>query len=89
VLSTPSKAGSEATHRQAVEGLILGIWRTELQRRRSELEQQAAGSVGDDARDALMAQAQQLTTDLNRLKHWETGELVLQLYAEPTLPDHG
>jgi DNA primase len=89
VLSAPSKAGAEGSHRQAVEGLILGIWRTELQRRRLELEQQAAGCAEDDARDALMAQAQQLTTDLNRLKRWETGELVLQLYAEPALPDHG
>jgi DNA primase len=82
VLSAPSKTGSEGTHHQAVEGLILGIWRTELQRRRQDLEQQAATSTSEDTRDSLMAQAQQLTTDLNRLKRWDSGEPVLQLYAE-------
>ena len=89
VLSAPSKTGAEGTHHQAVEGLILGIWRTELQRRRLELEQQATTSADADTRDLLMVQAQQLTTDLNRLKRWETGEPILQLYAETALADLG
>jgi hypothetical protein len=89
VLSAPSKTGAEGTHHQAVEGLILGIWRTELQRRRLELEQQATTSTDADTRDLLMTQAQQLTTDLNRLKRWETGEPILQLYAETALADPG
>ncbi|MEI6149228.1 MAG: hypothetical protein WCS01_09055, partial [bacterium] len=80
--SAPSKTGSDATHRPAVEGLILGLWRAELQRRRHEFEQQAAGTDVEATRDLLMAQAQQLTTDLNRLKRWETGEPILHLYAE-------
>jgi DNA primase len=84
ILSSAPKTGSEATHRQAVEALILGIWRNELQRRRRDAEQQAHEQTGEDQRDTLMAQAQQLTTDLNRLKRWETGEPILQLYAGAT-----
>jgi hypothetical protein len=83
VLSAPRKAGTEATHQQAVEGLILVIWRAELQRRRQSLERQASEASREDARIALMAQAQQLTTDLNRLKRWDTGAPVLELYAAP------
>ena len=86
ILSAPSKAGSGTSHRPAVEGLILGMWRGELQRRRGGLEQQMHGSTDEKEREALMAESQQLTTDLNRLKQWNTGEPILKLYAESLPP---
>jgi DNA primase len=84
LLSAPQKTGSEASHQQAVEGLILVIWRAELQRRRQALESRMAETAQEDARLALTVQAQQLTTDLNRLKRWDTGEPILQVYAATT-----
>ena len=86
ILSAPSKAGSEANHHAAVEGLILGLWRGELQQRRRALEQQVQDSADEKEREALMAETQQLTTDLNRLKQWSTGEPILKLYAESIPP---
>ena len=83
VLSAPAKTGVDGTHRQAVESLILGFWRTELQRRRAALEQQSQAATDDQARDDMMAQASQLTTDLSRLKRWDTGEAILLSYVEP------
>jgi hypothetical protein len=80
VLSAPHKAGLEGNDRQAVEGLILGMWRNELQARRIQVEQQLHAATEDPVRDELSAQWAQLTTDINRLKRWETGEAVLKLY---------
>ncbi|MEI6515182.1 MAG: toprim domain-containing protein, partial [bacterium] len=80
VLSAPPKTGSDGTHKQAVESLILGFWRAELQRRRTALEQQSQSSADELTRDETMAQASQLTTDLKRLQRWETGESVIRMY---------
>ncbi|MEI6563553.1 MAG: DNA primase [bacterium] len=82
VLSAPHKAGTEGSDRQAVEGLILGLWSRELQRRRTLAEQQLSSVEENIARDELLAQAAQLTTDINRLKRWETGEAVLKFYVD-------
>ena len=80
VLSAPHKAGVEGNDRQAVEGLILGMWRNELQNRRSQIEQQLQMDTDETTRADLSAQWAQLTTDINRLKRWDTGEAVLKLY---------
>ncbi len=80
VLSAPAKTGSDGTHKEAVESLILGFWRAELQRRRGALEQQSQSAADELTRDETMAQASQLTTDLKRLQRWETGESVIRLY---------
>jgi len=80
VLSAPHKAGLEGNDRQAVEGLILGMWRNELQKRRIQVEQQLQSVTEELARDDLSAQQAQLTMDINRLKRWDTGEAVLKLY---------
>ena len=81
-LSAPAKTGSETSHQEAVEGLILGFWRAELQRRRAALEAGAQSSTEEQVRDDMMAQAAQLTTDLKRLQRWSTGEPVIKLYLE-------
>ena len=81
VMSAPSKTGSDGSHKEAVESLILGFWRTELRRRCTETERQLQTAQDGQARDDLLAQAAQLTTDLNRLQRWDSGEKVLQLYS--------
>jgi len=81
VLSAPHKAGLEGNDRQAVEGLILGMWRNELQARRIQIEQQLQAATEESVRDELSAQRAQLTMDINRLKRWDTGEAVLKLYV--------
>jgi DNA primase len=80
VLSAPHKTGLEGNDRQAVEGLILGLWRNELQQRRQQIEQQLQNSPDESTQADLSAQWAQLTTDINRLKRWDTGEAVLKLY---------
>jgi len=80
VLSAPHKAGLEGNDRQAVEGLILGMWRNELQNRRMQIEQQLQVNTDETTHTDLTAQWAQLTTDINRLSHWDTGEAVLKLY---------
>jgi DNA primase len=80
VLSAPSKTGKEFSRRDAVESLILGLWRAELHRRCRDLEQQSLDATHEPDKNALMAQSQQLTTDLKRLQRWDTGELILRLY---------
>lgn len=82
ILSAPAKAGTESTHRDAVEALILNIWRLEWQRKRRDLEQQAVDTTHETDKDALVAQAQQLTTDIKRLQKWSTAEPVLHLYLD-------
>lgn len=81
VLSAPHKAGLEGNDRQAVESLILGMWRNELQHRRDHIEQQLQAAIDEPLREELSAQWAQLTTDINRLKRWDTGEAVLKLYV--------
>ncbi len=80
VLSAPSKAIREGNDREAVEGLILGMWRNELQRRRIQVEQTLQTALDEMSQEDLKAQWAQLTTDINHLKRWETGEAVLKLY---------
>lgn len=82
VLSAPSKTGTDGSHKDAVESLILGFWRAELQRRRSTLEQDSHAATDEQSRDEMMALASQLTTDLKRLQRWDTGEPVLKYYIE-------
>ncbi len=82
ILSAPAKTGSESSRQEAVESLILGIWRNEWQSARRTLEQQASGTQDEAEKDRLIAQAQQLTTDLKRLQKWSTAEPVLRLYLE-------
>ena len=86
VLTAPSKTktGREYSGRDAVESLILGLWRAELQRRCRNIEQQSLDSTNETDKDNLMAQAQQLTTDINRIQRWKTGEPILRLYMEAT-----
>ncbi len=80
VLSAPHKAGLEGNDRQAVEGLILGMWRNELMNRRNQIEQQLQGNPDESVHADLTAQWAQLTTDIKRLSRWDTGEPVLKLY---------
>jgi len=81
ILSAPSKAGMDGSHREAVESLILSFWRTELNRRRTGMEQQSQTAADEQTREEMMAQASQLTTDLKRLQHWSTGKDVLAHYV--------
>ena len=83
VLSSPSKAGIDGSHQEAVESLILGFWRTELLRRRAGLEQTSQTAPDEQARDEMMAQASLLTTDLKRFQRWDTAMKVLPLYLNP------
>ncbi len=82
ILSAPPKTGSESSHREAVETLILAIWRNEWQRRRRDIEQRALETANEADKDALMVQAQQLTTDIKRLQKWTTAEPILHLHLE-------
>lgn len=82
VLSAPKKTGREFSHRDAVESLILGLWRAELQRRCRDIEQQSLDTTHATDKDCLMLQAQQLTTDIKRLQRWNTGEPVLRRYMD-------
>lgn len=82
VLSAPSKTGPEGNHEEAVQSLILAFWRADLQRRRADLEARSQAAETEQARDDMMAQASQLTTDLKRLQRWDTGQAVLALYLE-------
>jgi DNA primase len=82
VLSAPSKTGKESSHRDAVESLILGLWKSELQRRCRSNEEQALATTIESERDTFMIQAQQLTTDIKKLQRWSTGEPILRLYME-------
>lgn len=82
VFTSPQKGEAEGAHEVAVKDLILRFWRTELQRRRSEIEHTLTATTDEATREELGAQTAQLTTDLNRLRRWETGEPVLHFYAE-------
>lgn len=82
ILSAPLKTGTESSNREAVEALILGIWRTEWQQARRKAEQQALEATDEAERDNLIAYAQQLTTDLKRLQRWATAEPVLRLHLD-------
>jgi len=82
VLSAPSKAGMDGSHKEAVEDLILLFWRTELNRRRAELEQRSQATTDERTRDETMAQAALLTTDIKCLQHWKIGKDVLAHYIE-------
>ncbi len=83
ILSAPSKTGQDGSHLEAVESLILGFWRAELNRRRADLEQQSQMATDEQSREELMAQASLLTTDLKRLQNWGAGKAVLALYRDP------
>jgi hypothetical protein len=78
-----TKTGQDGSHLEAVESLILGFWRAELNRRRADLEQQSQMATDEQSREELMAQASLLTTDLKRLQNWGAGKAVLALYRDP------
>lgn len=80
ILSAPSRTGSELSHRQAVEGLILALWRTELQRRRLAI----GGSP--ERLQAARDEYHMLTADLKKLQRWSTGKDVALLYAQSMSP---
>ncbi len=69
VLSAPSRGGTEQMHREAVQDLILALWRAELQRRRH------TSQPGSE-------EAHMLTADLNKLRSWEVGKNIARLYAQ-------
>ena len=76
VLSAPARTGAEQNHVLAVQGLVLAIWRTELQRRRLAIG--ASQERLQSARDEY----HMLTADLKKLQRWETGRDVALLYAQ-------
>ena len=76
VLSAPTRAGSELSHSQAVQDLVLALWRAELQRRRVTI-----GS-SPDRLEVGREEYHMLTTDLRKLRAWETGKAVVRLYAQ-------
>ena len=80
VLSAPHKAGLDGNDRQAVEDIILLMWRNELQSRRIQVEQQLQTTSDESTHADLTAQLAQLTTDIKRLTRWKTGEAILKLY---------
>lgn len=80
IMSAPPKTGSDGSHKEALQSLILGFWRQDLQRRRAEIEAQLQSPHDEQTRDDMLAQAAQLTTDLKRLQRWDAGEKVIQLY---------
>ncbi len=75
-LSAPARTGSEESHREAVEGLVLALWRAELQRRR-----QAIGASPERLR-VSSDEYHMLTGDLKKLRTWATGKDTMQLYAQ-------
>ena len=66
---------AEASSKDAVQDLILAIWRRHIKARRSLLQRNAGGEV-----DAGQAERiRQFTHDLDSLKNWEHGSLVIEL----------
>lgn len=79
LFNAPSKAPSEESRREAIQGLILILWRAELIRRRKEFEYHSVKEGKDDA--VMSPECKQLTEHIHRLRRWDTGEPILALYA--------
>jgi len=75
-LSAPTRAGTEMSHVQAVQDLILALWRTELQSRRLRI------GASPDRLEVGREEYHMLTTDLRKLRGWDTGKDVVRLYAQ-------
>ncbi len=75
-LSAPTRSGTELSHREAVQDLILALWRVELQRRRLAI------GASPERLQAGREEYHMLTTDLRKLRSWETGKDVARLYAQ-------
>ncbi len=85
--------GGDYTRHDAVQDLILGFWRRHLHEERQRLALPGVG--GNDPSSA--ARRIQITMDLKALKHWDSGQIVIQIEfamlaeqadaAEPSAPD--
>lgn len=82
ILSAPQKSGTDTSHEEAVQSLILSFWKGALQRKRSDLERGAEAATTEQDRDEMMAQASLLTTDLKKLQRWDSGLSVLPHYLD-------
>lgn len=78
--SAPSRGGTELSHREAVQDIILALWRAEFQRRRHVI-----GSTPEKLQ-AGREEYHMLTGDLKKLRSWETGKDVARLYAQSMNP---
>jgi DNA primase len=75
LLSTPVKVtGREYSPEEAVQDLILGLWRSHLDRERREILAKGAAATPEDA-----ARRRQITVDLKHLRRWETGRDVIAI----------
>jgi DNA primase len=80
VLSAPLRAGSgEATHAEAIQDLIICVWRRHLRQRRMELERRLMDEKGAENR-SVEAEMRRLTQDLNALQRWDTAAPVIELH---------
>ena len=72
----PSKIrDEEMSHADAVRDLVRFLWRRELQHRRDAMDS------ADDSRTTRADRAQ-LTQDINALRNWEEGSLVIEDHLE-------
>lgn len=74
MLSRPVKeVGEEAAPLEIVQGLILAIWRRELKRRRTKLEQTLLkDDLDPDGRQEVEAEIHRLTPEIKQLTRWES-----------------
>jgi DNA primase len=74
LLAAPSKAkGREYSPEEAVQNLVLGIWRSRLDRERNEIR--ARSEVSDEERERRV----QIGYDLKALQRWQTGRDVIAM----------
>ena len=72
----PSKVrGIEGTREEAVQDLILYIWRRKLKEERAELEKHA----GTELTTEMQQRLRQITFDLKTLEKWEAGSTVIEI----------
>lgn len=74
ILSRPVKStGDETSPREIVEGLLMAIWRRELKRRRTKLEQTLLkADLDPDGRHEVETEIHRLTPEIKQLTRWET-----------------
>jgi DNA primase len=74
ILSRPVKStGDEASPQEIVEGLLMAIWRRELKRRRTKLEQTLLkADLDPDGRHEVETEIHRLTPEIKQLTRWET-----------------
>jgi hypothetical protein len=74
VLSRPIKStGDETSPQEIVEGLIMAIWRRELKRRRTKLEQTLLkADLDPDSRHEVETEIHRLTPEIKQLTHWQS-----------------